>query len=228
MGVCVAGAMATVAVQAAVITEATRTYTVGYTLGDLVDPPVTFEQTVTDSTITSLTEVRVGLHLVGVSAGEGFASDMYVSLNRDLTATSVLLNGVGITTSDPVGFGYDGWNVTFRDGAAAGDVHGLTPGVELLNVLSGEVEPDGRLDPTDLLRPATLGVFVGGAGNGVWRLSVADLSAGARMQLVSWSLTFTGVSPVPETGVLGGLGLVVLGAVGLGLWRRGKSFKFEV
>ena len=228
MGVCVAGAMASVAVQAAVITEATRTYTVGYTLGDLVDPPVTFEQTVTDSTITSLTEVRVGLHLVGVSAGAGWASEMYVSLNRDLTATSVLLNGVGITTLDPVGFGYDGWNVTFRDGATAGDVHGLTPGAELLNVLSGEVEPDGRLDATDTARPSMLSVFVGGTGNGVWRLSVADLAVGGQMQLVSWSLTLSGASPIPETGVLGGVGLVVLGAVGLGWWRRGKSSKFEV
>ena len=225
LGVCVAGAMASVAVQAAVITEATRTYTVGYTLGDLVDPPVTFEQTVTDSTITSLTEVRVGLHLVGVSPGAGWASEMYVSLNRDLTATSVLLNGVGITTLDPVGCGYDGWNVTFRDGATAGDVHAVNLGY---GVMVGEVEPDGRLDATDTARPSMLSVFVGGTGNGVWRLSVADLGVGGQMQLVSWSLILSGVSPIPETGMLGGVGLVALGAVGLGWWRRGKSFKFEV
>ncbi len=220
LGVCVAGAIATVAVQAAVITEATRTYTVGYTLGDLVDPPVTFEQTVTDSTITSLTEVRVGLHLVGVSPGAGWASEMYVSLNRDLTATSVLLNGVGITTLDPVGFGYDGWNVTFRDGATAGDVHAVNLGS---GVMVGEVEPDGRLDATDTARSSMLSVFVGGTGNGVWRLSVADLAVGGQMQLVSWSLTLSGASPIPETGVLGGVGLVVLGAVGVGWWRK-KSF----
>ena len=224
MGVCIAGAMASVAVQAGVITEATRTYTVGYTLGDLVDPPMTFEQTVTDSTITSLTEVRVGLHLVGVSAGAGWASEIYVSLNRDLTATSVLLNGVGITTLDPVGFGYDGWNVTFRDGATAGDVHAVNLGS---GVMVGEVEPDGRLDATDTARPSMLSVFVGGTGNGVWRLSVADLGVGGQMQLASWSLMLSGVSPVPETGMLGGVGVVVLGAMGLGWWRK-KSFKFEV
>jgi hypothetical protein len=216
MGLCFAGAMASGVAQAGVITEATRTYTVGYVLGDLVDPPMTFEQTVTDSTITSLTEVRVGLHLVGVNAGEGWASEMYVSLNQDLTRTAVLLNGVGITGTDPVGFGYDGWNTTFRDGAAAGDVHGVQP---LLTVLQQEVEPDGRLDPTDADRPAVLGVFVGGTGNGVWRLSVADLGLGGQMQLVSWSLLLSGVSPIPETGVWVGSGVVL--AAGW-LWSLGR------
>jgi hypothetical protein len=185
-------------------------------LGDLVDPPMTFEQTVTDSTITSLTEVRVGLHLVGVNAGEGWASEMYVSLNQDLTRTAVLLNGVGITGTDPVGFGYDGWNVTFRDGAAAGDVHGVNPST---TVLTGEVEPDGRLDALDTARPSMLSVFLGGTGNGVWRLSVADLGLGGQMQLVSWSLLLSGVSPIPETGVWVGSGVVL--AAGW-LWSLGR------
>jgi hypothetical protein len=216
MGLCLAGAMASVVAQAGVITEVTRTYTVGYVLGDVEDPPVTFEQTVTDSTITSLTEVRVGLHLVGVNPGEGWASEMYVSLNQDLTRTAVLLNGVGITGTDPVGFGYDGWNVTFRDGASGGDVHGMLPGT---TVLLGEVEPDGRLDALDTARPSMLSVFVGGTGNGVWRLSVGDLSVGGRMQLVSWSLTLSGASPIPETGVWVGSGVVL--AAGW-LWSLGR------
>jgi hypothetical protein len=218
MGLCLAGAMASVVAQAGVITEVTRTYTVGYVLGDVEDPPLTFEQTVTDSTITSLTEVRVGLHLVGVNPGEGWASEMYVSLNQDLTRTAVLLNGVGITGTDAVGFGYDGWNTTFRDGASGGDVHGVVP---LLAVLQEEVEPDGRLDALDTARPAVLSVFVGGTGNGVWRLSVADLGFGGRMQLVSWSLTLSGASPIPETGVWVGSGGVLMAGW---LWclRRGR------
>lgn len=210
----VAGAMASVVAQAGVITEVTRTYTVGYVLGDVEDPPLTFEQTVTDSTITSLTEVRVGLHLVGVNPGEGWASEMYVSLNQDLTRTAVLLNGVGITGADPVGLGYDGWNVTFRDGASVGDVHVVLPGT---GVMVGEVEPDGRLDALDTARPSMLSVFLGGTGNGVWRLSVADLGFGGQMQLVSWSLTLSGESQVPEASSVGGV--LVLGLLGMG-WIR--------
>lgn len=207
-------AMFTATPQAAIVIESTRTFLVNQSLNDLVDPPILLQETVSDSIITSLTEVRVGLHLVGVGPGEGWAGDIYVALNRNLTATSVLLNGVGITAASPAGFGYDGWNVTFRDGAAAGDVHLIQP---LSSILTGEVEPDGRLTPTDPSRTAPLSVFQGGAGNGVWRLSVGDLSAGGQMQLVSWSLTFTGESAVPEPASCAvAVGLVLAGLAG---WR---------
>ena len=80
----------------------------------------------------------------------------------------------------------------------------------MLAVLQEEVEPDGRLDALDTARPAVLSVFVGGPGNGVWRLSVGDLSLGGRMQLVSWSLTLSGASPIPETGLWVGSGGVLM------------------
>ncbi len=206
--------LATATPVAAVIIESTRTFAVNQPLNDLVDPPTLFQETISDSSIVSITEVRVGLHLVGVHPGEGWAGDIYVALNRNLTSTAVLLNGVGVTASSPAGFGYDGWNVTFRDGAAAGDVHLIQPQT---TILTGEVQPDGRLVSTDATRPADLSVFQGGAGNGVWRLSVGDLSAGGQMQLVSWSLTLTGESAVPEpASCTVAVGLALAGLAG---WR---------
>ncbi len=178
-----------------VVAEPTRSYVVGYTLEELQDPPVTLMQTITDSMIISLTEVRVGLHLVGDPVGQGWAGDMYVSLNKDLAATAILLNGVGVTESNPSGFGYDGWNVVFRDDAAAGDVHLISPST---SVLEGEVSPDGRLTAEGTERPSMLSLFLGDSGNGVWHLSIADLNAGGRMRLESWSITLIGISSIPE------------------------------
>ena len=56
---------ATTRLGAVVITEATRTFTVGTDIADLQDPTVSFLQTITDSSIASLTRVEVGLNLVG-------------------------------------------------------------------------------------------------------------------------------------------------------------------
>jgi hypothetical protein len=199
------------------VTEPTRTYIVGYTLEDLQDPPMTFTQIVTDSTIISLTEVRVGLHLVGDPVGQGWAGDMYVSLNRSLTATAILLNGVGISEFDPAGYGYDGWNVEFWDDAPYGDVHVINP---IGSILGGQVAPDGRMLAESLDRPAMLSVFVGRAGNGLWNLSVADLGSGGRMRLESWSLTLTGTTEIPEAV----LPMWMWGLLpGLMLWRWYRS-----
>jgi hypothetical protein len=196
-----------VAAQAGVITEPVRVYTVGYTLEDFQDPPAFFVQTIADSSILQLTEVQVGLHLVGATAGGGFAGEIFVSLTKDLGASAVLLNRVGVTSTDAVGFGYDGWNVWFRDGAVGGDIHGAS---QSTGVLAGEWEPDGRLDGTDEARPGMLQVFVGQAGNGAWSLNVADIDFGGIMRLESWSLTLTGytkASPVPEAAGWWGLGV---------------------
>jgi hypothetical protein len=133
----------TVAQAGGVVVDATRTFTVGKSLSDLQDPPLTVTATITNSPIQILTEVKVGLHLVGEPSGRGFASEIYVSLNKDLEATSILLNQAGVRESDPVGFGYDGWQVTFADSAAS-DVHLEDIGS---GVMTGEIQPDGRLKP---------------------------------------------------------------------------------
>lgn len=182
---------------AALITEPIRTFVVGTDLADVTDPPMSLLQTIMDSAILSLTEVRVGLNLVGLEEGSGFASEMFVSLNKDLSVTSVLLNQVGRTDGDPLGFGYNGWNVAFRDGATGGDVHEASL---VSGVLTGEFEPDGRANATGVLRPLLLNVFNSGPGNGDWRLSIGDLEAGGTMRIESWSLTLTGDTEVPEAG----------------------------
>ena len=171
------------------IIETTRSFAVGENLEDFQDPPKVFAAEISDSRILDITEVRVGLNLVGISPGSGFASELFVSLNKDLSATAVLLNKVGVTLSDGAGFGYDGWDVTFRDDASAGDVHSLDwPS----GVMTGEVQPDGRVLPESSDRPALLSVLQGQTGNGTWRLSVADLHLGGTMRLESWSLTLVG------------------------------------
>ena len=175
----------TTAVSAAIITEPTRVYTVGYNLADLQDPPLNFLQTINDSAIVSLTDIVVDLHLVGVTEGSGFASEMFVSLNKDLSLTSILINRVGITgglLGDPVGQSYDGWSVSFQDGAIDGDVHAATL---VSGVLTGLYEPDGRVLPTDVARPSLLAAFMGSPGNGDWRLNVGDLAHGGLMRLES-------------------------------------------
>lgn len=186
--------MAWTVVQAGgVVVDPIRTFTVGKTLSDLQDPPLTVTATITDSPIKILTEVKVGLHLVGVPSGRGFASEIYVSLNKDLEVSSILLNQVGVGDGDPLGFGYDGWQVTFSD-SATGDVHLQDIGS---GVMTGEVQPDGRLKPEDLRRPAMLSALSGGVANGQWHLSVADLDFGGAMRLESWSLTLAGLTNRP-------------------------------
>lgn len=204
---------------AALITEPTRVFTVGYDIADLQDPPVTFLQTITDSAIVSLTDVRVGLHLVGRDGG-GFASEMYVSLSRNLGPSSILLNGVGISGSDSIGAAYNGWNVSFSDTASGGDIHDALP---LTDILLGEYQPDGRVNAADASRSAFLSALLGTSGNGDWRLAVADLGIGGTMRLESWSLTLTGMTgaaEVPEPSTWAGCGAVA--SFALAQWIRSR------
>jgi hypothetical protein len=199
-------------VRAGVITESPRVSTVNWDIADLQDPPLSFLQHITDSSIASLTRVEVSLNLVGRGAG-GFAGEMFVSLNKDLSLTSVLVNQVGVSPTDSIGLPYNGWNVTLSD-LAASDLHTV---VQTSGVLSGTYQPDGRIDPTSSLRPELLGIFNGGAGNGDWRLNVADLGLGGTMRLVSWSLTLTG-EQVPEPGTYGA-GAAILALTAANWWR---------
>ncbi len=200
-----------------IITEPTRTFLVGSDIADLQDPPVNFLQAISDSSILSITQVQVGLNLVGRDGG-GFASEMFVSLNKDLSLTSILVNRVGFSATDSVGQSYDGWNVTLSD-LAGSDLH---QALQETGILGGTYQPDGRTDPASASRPELLDVFKTSTGNGDWRLSVGDLDIGGTMRLVSWSLTLTGdTAAVPEPSTYAA-GLAVLGIVGATWWRRRK------
>ena len=201
---------------AGVVTEAARTSTVNWDVADLQDPPVSFLQSVSDSSITSLTRVEIGLNLVGRGVG-GFAGEMFVSLNKDFSLTSVLVNQVGVSSTDSIGQPYNGWNVTLTD-LAASDLHTVT---QSSGDLTGTYQPDGRIDPTSTLRPELLGIFNGGTGNGDWRLNVADLGLGGTMRLVSWSLTLTG-DQLPEPGTYAA-GVALLAITAATWWRRSRQ-----
>ena len=214
---------------AAIVTE-TYTPTIVTTAISDNDPLFTsFLHSVTTSAIQSLSEVTITFELRGTAPGDGWASDIYASLLKGPIGTplsvtdpsAVLLNRVGFTLTDDVGFSYDGWRITLRDRAPLGDppVTDIHDEVLTSGVLTGTFQPDGRLNPTDTLRPAGLYVFNGGAGNGDWRFNIGDLASGGTMQLVSWSFTLTGESPVPEASTwAAGLGLAAL--AGGTWWRR--------
>ncbi len=206
---------------AAVVSQ-TFTFPVGGSAGAVSDAgiPLTLSQTVAGSGITTLTEVRVALNLRGTTPGSGWAGDLYVSLNRAGGTTSVLLNQVGVTGSNPAGFGFDGWNVTFRDNAPNGDIH-LGQPAGPATILNGEWQPDGRLDPASSTRSALLASFNGLSADTAWYLTLADLNPMGTMSLQSWSLTFTGFEAVPEPGE----SMLAAGAVlaGFVVWRRSRK-----
>lgn len=223
-----AALLAAAPARAASVTETYGPFTPGTLIADHEPVLTPFLTSITTSAITSLSRVEISFELRGSPAGTGFASDLFASLLRTpqgdpvtpADPAAVLLNRVGVTGLDPVGFAYDGWNVTFSDSAAL-DIHGVN--LEG-GVLGGVFQPDGRLAPTDAARPALLGIFTGLAGNGDWRLNLGDLSATGTMELVSWTLTLTGddnVPAVPEAGTWAaavGLGALVAGTA----WRRSR------
>ncbi len=217
---------ALLAVGSASAATVTETYTSTIATTPIADnqPVLTsFLHRVTTSSILSLSEVTITFELRGTAPGDGWASDIYASLLKSPVGiapsvsdpSAVLLNRVGLPDTNPLAFGYDGWNITLQD-IAASDIHGQSL---VSGVLTGTFQPDGRISPTDTLRPALLSGFNGGAGNGDWRFNIGDLAAGGTMQLVSWSFTLTGESPVPEASTwAAGLGLAAL--AGGTWWRR--------
>jgi hypothetical protein len=207
---------------AALVTE---TYTPSITTTAIADhqPVLTsFLHSVTTSAILSLSEVTITFELRGTAPNDGWASDMFASLLKSPVGvaptvsdpSAVLLNRAGITGSNPLGFGYDGWSLTLQDSAAT-DIHAVSL---ISGVLTGTFQPDGRTGPTDTLRSGMFSEFNGGAGNGDWRFNLGDLAAGGTMQLVNWSFTLTGEDTVPEASTWAAAGgLVAL--VGATWWR---------
>ena len=213
------------AARAAFITELTRTFNLTPPSGDLADlqnPAQTFTQNITDSAIQSLSRVTVGLHLAGNPTGSGFAGDMVVYLNKDFGANSAfLLNRPGVDGSHPFGYSFDGWDVTFDDAAPNGDAH---LGSVVSGLLTGTWQPDGRILPTDTLRPGLLSVLNGTPGNGTYVLAIGDLGLGSQMRLQSWSLTLAGeTAAVPETGTWAMGVFMLMGVGGFELARRRQA-----
>ena len=161
-----------------------------------------------------VTNVSVTLNLSGGDNG-----DLYAYLVHD-TGFAVLLNRVGLSSSNSVGYADPGMTSVIFSDAAAGDIHfyGGNGGA----ALTGEFQPDGRtvnpgttpaVNYDAAARGAMLSSFEGAAPDGTWVLYLADLSGGAQSTLTSWNLEVVTI-PEPATWALllfgGSLALMTL------------------
>ena len=166
--------------------------------------------------IGSIDSISVTLNLTG-----GWNGDLYAYLAHD-SGFSVLLNRIGRTNFDAFGSGSSGIDVTFDDSASNGDIH--TAVFSLGQPAVGTYQPDGRTDlpfsvtADDTNRTALLSSFHGLAGDGLWELFIADVSAGDTSFLQSWSLNLSGseISAIPEPSNL----LALAGVITAGMWLR--------
>jgi subtilisin-like proprotein convertase family protein len=174
----------------------TTNFTVGAMVPDGDRSGMASVQTIS-TLITNLTDLKVSLKLSGTWNG-----DLYCFLTHG-TGQSVLLNRVGRSSTNDLGYNDMGLDVTFDDAATNGDIHvyrlqfNSSQGTPIPGPLTSVWAPDARVAyPTNVLdtdaRSAFLGSFNGVDPNGEWVLFVADLEAGDIHMLDSWGLEITG------------------------------------
>ena len=177
--------------------------------------PVGWSGTATASGyLPSISAISVNLNISG-----GYNGDLYAYLSYG-GALVPLLNRVGVGSGDAFGYSDTGFNVTLSS-AGAFDVHTYgshSPSFNGSGQLTGTWQPDGRaIDPLgapstfDAAGTVTFGSYTGMNPNGTWTLFLADLSAGAQSQLISWELDITAV-PEPVNvalGIFAGVFLVI-------------------
>ena len=169
----------------------------------------------------TITDLNVTLNLAG-----GYNGDYYAYLTHD-SGFTVLLNRVGRTGSDGMGYGEAGVNVKLDD-SASHDIHLYANMTGFSTLLSGggSFQPDGRaVDPllavnTDA-RGRLLGQFNGLSPNGAWTLFVADVSSGQQGTVAGWGLELTtAATPEPSSGLMAVL--VGVGAAAAA-WQRRRA-----
>ena len=168
---------------------------------------------------------------VSLSISNGINGDLYGYLAGPRGGFAVLFNRPGVTSGDSFGYGDAGFNVTFDDAAANGDIHfyQTTLGGAPSGQLTGTWQPDERnIDPQSppgdfdtATRDASLMSFDGADPNGTWTLFLADLSSGGQSTLASWDLNITAV-PEPSVSGLCAMGLIAL-TVAMKQSRRWRS-----
>ncbi|HTI72849.1 MAG TPA: hypothetical protein VMF06_22945 [Candidatus Limnocylindria bacterium] len=223
--------------RAAVVSE---TYTFGdaplpLTPADGAGSPASDSRAIAGSAIQYITDIDVHFSLTNPGQAGAFNGDYYVSLQHE-SGFTILLNRVGrrgTTGSQALGYGDNGFDVTFDDQSSLGDIHlyrALVPDgshttpIDTLFVqpLSGTWAPDGRnTSPLTVLgtdpRNSLLSVFNGLPANGVWTLQVIDFNSGGTANLTGWGINVTG-SNVPEAGASEAAALILLA---MAFWRRG-------
>jgi subtilisin-like proprotein convertase family protein len=154
--------------------------------------------------LPAIADISVKLNISG-----GYNGDLYAYLSYGGVLVP-LLNRVGVTSGNALGYGDAGFNVTLSS-AGAYDVHAYGSHNPSFSggQLTGTWQPDGRaIDPQgdpstfDSASRLNFGSFSGLNPNGTWSLFIADLSAGGQSQLVSWELDITTV-PEPVNVALG-------------------------
>lgn len=175
------------------------------------------------SSIAQITSISVALQIGGGYNGDYYAYLVHYLPDGSPAGFVTLLNRVGVTAGDPLGYGDAGLDITFA--SLAPDIHlyqaVTNPGGA---ALTGTWSPDGRTaDPflvTDASpRLSSLASFDGSAAVGQWTLFIADVAGGDIGTFVSWGLTIQGV-PEPGTAAIGALALAL--AVGAHS-RRGRA-----
>ena len=227
-----------------VITES-YSFSSALTPADGTGAPASDTRTISGSAIASITDVNVHFTLTNPTQAGAYNGDYYVSLQHS-SGFSVLLNRVGrragSSPSQTNGYGDNGFDVTFDDQAASGDIHlyrstlggsDSTPlDPNFLQPLTGAWVPDGRTtSPLSSLSTDTpsalLSVFNGLAANGTWTLQIVDFTGGGIATLTGWTVSLAGMpTAVPEPGeTLAATGVALVALASLRRWygRRAQS-----
>lgn len=175
---------------------------------------------------TVIQNVTINLSFLG-----GYNSDLYVYMTHG-SGMAVLLNRVGVSAANPVGYGNTGFSVTLS-GDALGDIHNyqsLGASYNGSGQLTGTWAADGRdIDPASTgsafdsaPRSNLLNTFNNADPNGNWMLFIADRSSGFTSTLTGYSVSVTAVPEPAQMGLVMG-GILCLAAIVLK--RRNASAK---
>jgi len=175
--------------------------------------------------LSTIDFVEVRLSFSAAPSDYAFNGDYYVTLQHD-SGFAVLLNRVGRTSTDALGYDDNGFNIAFT--LTGDDVHlyrDLTPSYDVNGALIGMWGVDGRnVDPDLVLdtspRTSTLASFNGLDPNGNWTVFVADMNQNGNATFVSWGVNVT-VVPEPSVMVLLTLGMLLV--LPLAIRRRRES-----